>query len=121
MSLVAVVVAALAVILTIGSADLAAVFAARQRGLIAAEAAAVAAADAASWLNDADPQEVARALADANGATLLSCICEEGDATVTVEVETQPRTRFVLAWLGVTVRVSTDATVEAWVPSWAPP
>jgi hypothetical protein len=120
-SLVTVVVAALAALLTIASVDLAAVFAARQQALIAAEAAAVAAADAATWLSDADPEAQANLLAHVNGATMIACTCEEGDASVRVEVETEPATRFVLAWLGLRVRVSTQASVDPWVPSWAPP
>lgn len=121
MTLVAVVIAAFAALLTIASTDLAAVFAARQRALVAAEAAAVAAADAASWLSDADPHDQAATLAAANDALLLSCACEEGDARVRVEVQTTPATRFVLAWLRVRVVVATEATVDPWVPSWAPP
>lgn len=121
MTIIAVLVAALAALLTIGSADLAAVFAARQRALVAAESAAVAAADAASWLSDADPLAEATALAEANGATLISCTCEEGSATVRVEVETVPATHFVLAWLDARVRIATEAVVDPWVPSWAPP
>lgn len=121
MTLIAVVVAALAALLTIASTDLAAVFAARQRALIAAEAAAVAAADAASWLSDADPYDEAAALAAANDAMLVSCTCDEGAARIRVEVQTTPATRFVLAWLRVRVVVATEATVDPWVPSWAPP
>jgi len=120
-TVIAVVVAALAALLTIASTDLAAVFAARQRALIAAEAAAVAAADAASWLSDEDPTTQAASLAEANHATLLSCTCDEGSSSVLVEVETEPATRFVLAWLGVRVRVATEAVVDPWVESWAPP
>lgn len=120
MTIIAVVVAALGALLTIASTDLAAVFAARQRALIAAEAAAVAAADAASWLSDADPATEAASLAEANGATLLSCTCDEGSETVRVEVGTEPATRFVLAWIGVHVQVATEAVVDPWVESWAP-
>lgn len=121
MTVVAVVVAAFAALLTIASVDLGAVYGARQRGLIAAEAGAVAAADAASWLSDDDPATQAAALVEANGATLVSCTCEEGDPVVTVEVSVEPATRFVLAWVGVQVRVSTAAAVAPWVPSWGPP
>lgn len=120
MTLVAVAVCALAALLTMGSADLGAIYAARQQALVAGEAAAVAAADAATWLSDEDPQEQAQALAEANGATLLACDCVEGASSIEVEVATDPQTRFVLAWLGVEVRVRVRARVDDWVPSWSP-
>lgn len=120
MTLVAVAVCALAALLTIGSVDAAAVFAARQQALIAGEAAAVAAADAATWLSDADPQQQAQRLAEANDATLIACTCAEGASRVEVEIETEPATRYVLAWIGFRVRVRITAQVDEWVPSWSP-
>lgn len=120
MTVVAAVIAAFAAVLTIASTDLAAVLIARQRGIVAAEAAAVAAADAATWLSDADPFEEARRLTEANGAALVSCSCAEGASTVDVEVRVEPETRFVLAWLDVHVRVARRADIDPWVASWAP-
>lgn len=120
MSLFTVSIMMLVALLTAGTADVAAVFAARQRAIIAAEAAALAAADAATWLNDASPSSEASRFARANGAELALCSCAEGSTRVTVEVVTDPDVRLIEPWKKPFVTVSRSAVVEAWVPSWSP-
>ena len=120
MTVLSTLLAGLIALLAAGTADVSALFMARQRAIAAAESAALAAADAATWLNDHDPVAEAERLAEANGAELARCQCDEGAGEVLVEVVVTPRTRFVTAWLGARVRVARRATVAPWVPSWAP-
>ena len=79
-------------VLAMGSADLARVAAAKGRAQTAADLAALAAAQELAVPGGEGPAALAEAFADANGASLVSCGCEEGsgEARVEVTVDTGP-------------------------------
>lgn len=120
MALIATMIACFVALLAAGSADVAAVFAARQKAILAAEFAALAAADATTWMNDFPPQEEADRVATSNGAVLVSCTCRENSNEVEVTVRVRPDLRLVSAWFGSDVFATRVASVQEWVPTWAP-
>jgi secretion/DNA translocation related TadE-like protein len=87
-SIVVAAVVLLALVLSIGVADVARVLVARSHARTAADAAALAAAQELALPSGADPAEVAAAYAERNDAILSDCICAAGtfDATVTVSI-----------------------------------
>ncbi|MFP5224998.1 MAG: hypothetical protein ACLGH3_05530 [Actinomycetota bacterium] len=108
-------------LVAVGAADGAAFLQARVRAVAAADAAALAAADASTWMNDEDPETVARRVAEANGTRLVSCLCGEGRWTITVDVETDSRAMLLFGWNGRVVVARAKAEAQRWVRSWAPP
>lgn len=108
-------------LLGVGTADAAAFLRARVQATIAADAAVLAAADATTWLNDADPTEEASRLALANGASLVSCHCPERALTARATVEVTARAIFLSGWAGRRVRATSSAKPARWVDSWTPP
>lgn len=79
-----------ALVLTMGVADVGRVLLARSRARTAADAAALAAADELALPTGLDPSALAAEYAARNGAVLTVCVCEvgtfEADVTVTVHV-----------------------------------
>ena len=88
---VSVVVAAvvlIALVMSVGLADLARVLVARSHARTAADAAALAVAQELVLPSGADPAQVAAQYAERNGADLTDCICAAGtfEDTVTVSI-----------------------------------
>lgn len=88
---VSIVVAAIvlvALVLSVGLADVARVLVARSHARTAADAAALAVAQELALPSGAEPADVAAAYAEHNDAILSDCICVVGttDATVTVSI-----------------------------------
>lgn len=75
-----------ALVLTMGIADLAKVLVARSAARTAADAAALAAAQELAFPTGLDPAQLAASYASVNGAELTSCTCEPGTFDATVEV-----------------------------------
>ena len=100
-----------ATMLTAFAADLSRASVARGQAQVAADAAALAAAQELAVPRASEPAEVAAAYAERNGARLLSCACPIGgrEATVTVALQVD------LPFLGQsrTVRASARAVVAA--------
>jgi secretion/DNA translocation related TadE-like protein len=95
--LVAAVIAAL-LVLTMGAADVARVFVAASKAQTAADAAALAAAQAlAISQEDPTPSDLAREFAERNGAVLDACECEPGTFVATVSVRVGVRDLFLVA------------------------
>ena len=90
-SIVVVALMAVALVLTMGVADLARVLTRAARAQTAADAAALAAAQelASASVGDLEPADFASAYAERNGAVLIACSCETGgtEAVVTVTVQ----------------------------------
>lgn len=101
-------------LVALGAADLGAMLIARSRAQAAADAAALAAAVAMVPVlrQGDDPEAQARALAEANGATLVRCDCPVGETTATVEVAVRARAWFVPAWVGRSARATASAQVD---------
>lgn len=76
----------LALVLSLGVADLARVLVASARAQIAADAAALAAAQELALSGVRDPADAATEYAARNGASLVNCSCHEDDFHATVEV-----------------------------------
>jgi uncharacterized membrane protein len=78
----------LALVLSIGVADVARVLVARSHARTAADAAALAVAQELVLPTGVDPAEIAGRYAERNGAVLTGCACEAGtlEATVTVSI-----------------------------------
>jgi secretion/DNA translocation related TadE-like protein len=88
-SIAAVGVMVLVVILSLASADLARVLAVASRAQTAADAAALAAAQALVIPEDgASPKDAAAEYAERNGSDLVSCSCDPGADEATVVVRT---------------------------------
>jgi secretion/DNA translocation related TadE-like protein len=87
-SIVVAAIVLLALVLSVGVADVARVLVARSHARTAADAAALAAAQELALPSGADPADVAAAYAERNDAILTGCICAAGtsDATVTVSI-----------------------------------
>lgn len=98
----------------LGAADLGSMLLARARAQTAADAAALAAvvAQVPVLAQGEDPEEQARAIAEANGATLLRCDCPVGDPVAEVEVAVEPRLTFVAPWFGRSARATARAEVD---------
>lgn len=79
--------AAVLVVLSMGAADVARVFAAASRGQTAADAAALAAAQELALPEGSQtPSELAATYASSNGATLIDCTCDVATFAAMVEV-----------------------------------
>ena len=102
---------ALASIVAAFSADLSRALAARARAQIAADAAALGAAQELLIPSGRMPEEVARDFAVRNGAVLVGCRCDPGttEAVATVEIEVQ----LPLLAQSRTVRASARAVIAA--------
>jgi len=86
---VSVVVAAsvgMALVVSMGAADVGRALIARSRAEAAADLAALAAAQELAFPSGVDPATLAADYADRNGARLVSCSCDEGTFEATVEV-----------------------------------
>ena len=75
-----------ALVMTMGVADVATVLAARSSARTAADAAALAAAQELAFSTGDDPATLAGTYASDNGATLTSCTCAPGGLEAVVEV-----------------------------------
>ncbi|MFL5766235.1 MAG: Rv3654c family TadE-like protein [Actinomycetota bacterium] len=91
-SIVAAVTIAVLAALTMGCADVARALVAVGRADIAADAAALAAAQELAAPTGSSPSSVAADYAERNGATLVECSCDAGttEAVVAVEVQVGP-------------------------------
>lgn len=100
------------VVTAMGLADVARTLVAASRAQTAADAAALAAAQTLAFPTQEVPADVARILAERNGAVLVSCTCDPPgfEATVTVEV---PVGRLLLASDDRSVTARARAIVEA--------
>ena len=88
--------AAVLVVLALGAADVARVFAAAARAQAAADAAALAAAQELALPEGiSTPGEIAASYATRNGAVLGSCTCEPGSFVADVEVAVAAGTLFL--------------------------
>ncbi|MCA1831296.1 MAG: Rv3654c family TadE-like protein [Actinomycetota bacterium] len=98
----------------LGVADLGSMLLARSRAQSAADAAALAAVVQQTPVlgQGSDPENAARAMAEANGASLVSCSCKVGDFRATVEVTLAPRIVFVSGWRGRAVHATARAEVN---------
>lgn len=87
-SIVVAAIVLLALVLSLGVADVARVLVARSVARTAADAAALAVAQELALPSGADPADVAAAYAERNGAIVSDCVCAAGtfDATVTVSI-----------------------------------
>jgi len=86
---VSVVVAAavgMALVVTMGAADVGRALLARSRAEAAADLAALAAAQELAFPSGTDPASIAGDFADRNGARLVSCSCAVGTSEAVVEV-----------------------------------
>jgi secretion/DNA translocation related TadE-like protein len=95
---VSVVVAAavgMALVVTMGAADVGRALIARSRAEAVADLAALAAAQELAVPSGIDPASFAADYADRNGARLVSCSCADGTSEATVEVAV-PVTGFLL-------------------------
>ena len=83
---------AASIVLALGAADVAKVLAVASRAQTAADAAALAAAQELAVPTATLPEDVARAYAEVNGATLVSCAClrDSRDARIEVRVPVGP-------------------------------
>ena len=91
---VSVVVAAavgMALVVTMGAADVGRALIARSRAEAAADLAALAAAQELAFPSGTDPAELAADFATRNGARLLSCSCAKGSSDAIVRVAVQVR------------------------------
>jgi secretion/DNA translocation related TadE-like protein len=77
---------AASVMLALGAADVARVLSVASEAQTAADAAALAAAQELAVPTQAAPEDVARAFAEANGATLVSCTCLRDSRDARIEV-----------------------------------
>jgi secretion/DNA translocation related TadE-like protein len=105
-------VAVVALVSSLGLADVGKALVARARARAAADAAALAAAQELALPGARIPADVAADYADRNGATLVSCSCANGTLEATVEVEVPVGAMF-LASDGLTVRSRARAIVDA--------
>lgn len=105
-------VAVVALVSSLGLADVGKALVARARARAAADAAALAAAQELALPGARAPTEVAADYAGRNGATLVSCSCANGTLEALVEVEV-PIGAMFLATDGLTVRSRARAIVDA--------
>ena len=104
-SLVAAALLLVTVVLALLSADVLQVLAAKDRAQTAADAAALAAAQALVLPSETPPSELAIQYAADNGATFVSCTCEPGSTEAVVTVERS----VTLSFLGGTRMVRATA------------
>ena len=79
-------VVAIVIVLTLGAADLGTALIARERAHVAADAAALAAAQELAMPSGSLPQIQAADYAGRNGAALVTCACEPGSREAVVRV-----------------------------------
>jgi Flp pilus assembly protein TadG len=117
-SIVVAAIVLLALVLSVGVADVARVLVARSHARTAADSAALAAAQELALPSGADPAEVASAYAALNDAILSDCVCAVGtfDAIVTVTIVVDG---FLLVTGARTVTARARAVVD--IPSAPPP
>jgi secretion/DNA translocation related TadE-like protein len=77
------------ILLVMASADVSRALMAASRAQTAADAAALAAAQALALPSGGEPRAAASAYAAANGGTLVGCTCERGSTEAVVEVSVQ--------------------------------
>ena len=104
-------VATVALVASLGLADVGKALIARARARAAADAAALAAAQELALPGERTPVELAADYAVRNGAELVSCACEPRSLEVTVEVST-PIGPMFLAGDSLLVRARARAVVE---------
>ncbi|HET9310531.1 MAG TPA: Rv3654c family TadE-like protein [Actinomycetota bacterium] len=104
-------VAIVALVASLGVADVGKALVARARARAAADAAALAAAQELALPGGRDPAGVAADYAERNGAALSACACAAGslDAVVEVEIPVGP---MVLAGDSLTVRARARAVID---------
>ena len=83
---------AASIVLALGAADVTAVLAVASEAQTAADAAALAAAQELAVPTQTLPEDIARAFAEANGGTLVTCTCarDTRDAEVEVRIPVGP-------------------------------
>lgn len=101
-------------LMALGAADLGSMLFARARAQTAADGAALAAAvvQIPVLAQTGEPEDEARAFAEANGAHLTRCDCEAGSTAAEVQVEIQPTLVFLRPWFGRVVRATARAEVD---------
>lgn len=102
---------AVALVASLGVADVGKALVARARARAAADAAALAAAQELVLPGARSPDALAADYAERNGATVVSCGCAPGTLEAVVEVETAVGALF-LASDGLTVRARARAIVD---------
>jgi secretion/DNA translocation related TadE-like protein len=105
------------IVLAIGAADVARVFAVAARAQTAADSAALAVAQELALPSELDPEDVARDYAARNGAALVSCECARDTFEATVRVRAAVGTLLLFADDRV-VEASARAVVD--LPSFSP-
>jgi len=95
---------AVCVLLAMASADVTRVLMAEDRAQTAADAAALAAAEALVSPSGGDPHAVASEYAAANGGALVSCTCAPGTAEAIVETAVPPGPLLLLGTPGTITR-----------------
>jgi secretion/DNA translocation related TadE-like protein len=85
-SVVVAAVVGMALVVTMGAADVGRALLARSRAEAAADLAALAAAQELAFPSGADPSSIAADYADRNGARLVSCSCAAGTTEAIVHV-----------------------------------
>jgi secretion/DNA translocation related TadE-like protein len=110
-SIVVAAIVLLALVLSVGVADVARALVARSHARTAADAAALAAAQELALPSGVEPADVAAAYAARNDAILSDCVCAAGtsDATVTVSIVVDG---FLLVTGARTVRARARAVVD---------
>lgn len=91
---VSVVVAAavgMALVVTMGAADVGRALVARSRAEAVADLAALAAAQELAFPSGIEPTQIAATYAERNGGRLVSCSCPPGASEATVQVEVEVR------------------------------
>ena len=104
-------VAMVALVASLGVADVGKALVARARARAAADAAALAAAQELALPSGRDPTEVADDYAARNGATLSACTCAPGTLDAVVEVEIPVGSMF-LAGDSLTVHARARAVID---------
>jgi secretion/DNA translocation related TadE-like protein len=104
-------VATVALVASLGVADVGKALVARARARAAADAAALAAAQELALPSGRDPAEVASDYAARNGAALSACMCAPGSLDAVVEVQTPVGSMF-LAGDSLTVRARARAVID---------
>jgi secretion/DNA translocation related TadE-like protein len=82
---------AMALVVTMGAADVGRALIARSRAEAVADLAALAAAQELAFPSGTDPADLAAGFAIRNGARLVSCSCAEGSSEAIVRVAVQVR------------------------------
>lgn len=90
-SVVVAAVVAMALVVTMGAADVGRALIARSRAEAVADLAALAAAQELAFPSGTDPVDLAAGFAIRNGARLVSCSCAEGSSEAIVRVAVQVR------------------------------